>query len=353
MQNTLERLTGHLGSADGGAQLYVRHRQSVIADTAFGLAAPGRAMTPDTITLWMSAGKPLAAIAVMQLIDRNGLQLDTAVASLLPAFAVGGKSEITIRHLLTHTAGFRGPLNNFAAGDWPSLVARACALNIEPGWVPGDKAGYHVASSWFVLGEIVRVVSGQPFERYVRERVFGPVGAARSTVGLNDEEVAALGFEMADVLPDFPGNHGDAITVCRPGANARGPVRELAFVYESLLDHDGRLLKPATSRAMIARQRLGMFDHTFKQTVDWGFGLKLDSKRYGQVDQYGYGPYASDAAFGHSGNQVGCAFADPEYDLVVAWMTNVMPGEPAHQRRQDAVNAAIYRDLRLAGDGKH
>ena len=103
---------------------------------------------------------------------------------------------------------------------------------------------------------------------------------------------------------------------------------------------------------MVARQREGMFDEAFKQTVDWGWGLKLDSKRYGTVngvgETYGYGPHASDATFGHSGNQCGCAFADPAHGLVVAWVVNGMPGEPKHQQRQNEINAAIYEDLGLA-----
>jgi CubicO group peptidase (beta-lactamase class C family) len=99
---------------------------------------------------------------------------------------------------------------------------------------------------------------------------------------------------------------------------------------------------------MIQRHREGMFDETFKQKVDWGLGFKLDSKRYGVPEQYGYGPHALDSTFGHSGNQCSCAFADPEHDVVVAWCTNGMPGEAKHQERQHTVNAAIYEDLRLA-----
>ncbi|MGC4030819.1 MAG: serine hydrolase [Tepidisphaeraceae bacterium] len=134
-----------------------------------------------------------------------------------------------------------------------------------------------------------------------------------------------------------------------PAQRARGPVRDLVAVYQSLLDHDERLLPAELSRQMIARQREGMFDETFKQTVDWGWGLKLDSKRYGKPETYGYGAHASDQTFGHSGNQCGCAFADPEHQLVVAWVVNGMPGEPKHQARQEAINTAIYEDLDLAG----
>lgn len=340
------------GEFHAGAQLFVSLRGKTIADIAVGEARPGVAMSADSITLWMSAGKPLAAIAVLQLIDRGLLTLDTPVAAVIPEFAAHGKAGISVRQLLVHTGGFRGPFNNFTPGTWATILQRVYALKQEPGWIPGQKAGYHVGSSWFALGELVARLDGRLFEDYVREAVFRPVGAVHSSVGMTEPEIIAAGNRLAVVTPDFPGNHGDGLTTCRPGANARGPVRELAMVYQSLLNHDGRLLLPHTSRAMIARQRVGMFDHTFKQTVDWGLGLKLDSKRYGAANerggQYGYGPHASDHTFGHSGNQVGCAFADPAHDLVVAWISNGMPGEARHQARQNALNAAIYEDLGLA-----
>lgn len=347
-QNALQ--SGIDNDLHAGAQLYVSLRGEVLADLALGEAQPGVKMTTGSLTLWMSAGKPLAAIAMLQLIDRGLATLDTRVAEVIPEFGVNGKEPITIRHLLLHTAGFRGPLNNFAPGPWEAILQRVYALKQEPGWIPGEKAGYHIGSSWFVLGELVAEIDGRAFEDYVREDVLRPVGAIHSSVGMSEAEIIEAGDanRLSIVTPDFPGNHGDALTVCRPGANARGPIRELGLVYESLLNHDGRLILPQTSRAMVARQREGMFDHTFKQIIDWGFGLKLDGKRYGQPEPYGYGPHASDATFGHSGNQVGCAFADPEHGLVAAWITNGMPGEEKHQARQNAVNAAIYEDLNLA-----
>lgn len=357
MKRTIELL--HQGIADGthpGAQLYVSLEGQTIIDAALGVARDNVEMTPDTLTLWMSAGKPLAAAAALQLVERGAMKLDTPIAAVLPAFAAGGKSDITLRHLLTHTGGFRGPLNNFAPGTFDELVARACGLRQEPGWTPGMKAGYHVASSWFVLGAFIGTIDGRPFDQYVREAVFAPIGARDSSVGLTASEAAAYGTRLAwtyvtDETPpthDFVGNTEPGIVVCRPGANARGPIRELARFYEALLAPDSGLLRPETIESMTARQRAGMFDNTFKEITDWGFGLKLDSKRYGAVGQYGYGAHASDDAFGHSGNQTACAFADPRRGLVAAWLCNGMPGEAAHQIRQHALNTALYEDLELA-----
>jgi CubicO group peptidase (beta-lactamase class C family) len=331
-----------------GGQIVVHHRGQRVFDWAFGQARAGVAMTVDSHPIWMSAGKPLAAIGILQFVAAGEIALDTRVAEVLPEFGILGKAPITVRHILTHTAGFRGPLNNFAPGPWEEILRRVYALRQEPDWVPGKKAGYHVGSSWFILGQLIHRLDGRPFEQYVRDAVLRPVNATESSVGLNRADIDSLGDRLAMVTPDFPGNHLDGMIVSRPGANARGPVRELAAIYQSLSDHDGRLLPPELSRQMVSRQREGMFDETFKQTVDWGWGLKLDSKRYGKLETYGYGPHASDATFGHSGNQCGCAFADPEHELVVAWVVNGMPGEPKHQARQNDINAALYEDLGLA-----
>ena len=267
------------GIADGlhpGGQLSVRLGGASVCDEAFGLARPADrppvAMTGDSIQLWMSAGKPLAAIAILQQVAASRIGLDTRVAEVIPEFGILGKAPITLRHLLTHTAGFRGPLNNFTPGPWDAILRRVYSLKQEPGWTPGDKAGYHVASSWFVLGELVRRLDGRSFDVYVRDEVLSRVDASHSSVGLSHDEMAALGDRLTVVSPDFSGNSLDGMTVPRPGANTRGPARDLAAVYQSLLDHDGRLLPPQWSRQMVARQRQGLFDEDFQADPRLGLG---------------------------------------------------------------------------------
>ena len=102
-------------------------------------------------------------------------------------------------------------------------------------------------------------------------------------------------------------------------------------------------------RELTARQRIGLFDHTFQHTLDLGLGFIVDSNRHGAgTVPYGYGRHASEATFGHSGSQSSCAFADPEHQLVVAWHCNGQPGEPRHQKRAREINSMIYEELGLA-----
>src|SRR5262245_3009030 len=99
------------GITDGlhlGAQIYVSIDGKTICDEGVGEARFGVPMTRDSINWWLSASKPITAVAIAQQWERGNLELDDRVAAHIPEFARGGKEAITIRHLLTHTGGFRG-----------------------------------------------------------------------------------------------------------------------------------------------------------------------------------------------------------------------------------------------------
>ena len=346
-----------------GAQLYVSLRGEVIADLALGEARPGGPMQRDTLTLWLSAGKPITAIAIAQLAERGLLAFDDFVSRHLPEFAQNGKNAITIRHLLTHTAGFRDADRLAENLAWEEMIARICATPLEAEWQPGAKAGYQTMSSWLILGELIRRVDGREAGRYVRECIFEPLGMRDSWMGIPAGHIASYGDRMA--LMYYSGrtefrlhpfwNAEEDFAACRPGSGVRGPIHELGKFYEALLAiHAERIapsasvLKPATLRELTTRHRIGLFDHTFQHTLDLGLGFILNSNRYGpETVPYGYGRHASEATFGHSGSQSSCAFADPEHQLVVAWHCNGQPGEPRHQRRAREINSMICQEIGL------
>src|SRR5262245_3141388 len=90
-----------------GAQLCVSRDGKIRMDEASGKADRKVAMSRDSIMLWLSAGKPITAVAIGQLVERGKLGWNDAVTRFIPEFARHGKGAITIRHLLTHTAGLR------------------------------------------------------------------------------------------------------------------------------------------------------------------------------------------------------------------------------------------------------
>ncbi len=345
-----------------GAQLYVSLGGRAVADAAVGENRPGEPLRRDTLSLWLSASKPVVAVAVARLWERGLLELDDPVVRHLPEFAANGKERITLRHLLTHTSGIRMLDVGWPRDSWEEIVARIAAAKPEPRWEPGRKAGYHTSSSWFVLGEVVRRLTGVEFERAVREEVFEPLGMESCWIGMPPErwrearEAGRLGA-MWNTGVEPPRQHGwDAEAQCvrpNPGGNGRGPVRELARLYEMLLGrgiHGGvRHLAPQTVEALTARHRVGLLDHTFRHQMDWGLGVILDSKHYGvETVPYGYGRHASPRAFGHSGMLSSTAFADPEHGLAVAVVWNGTPAEAHHERRVAATLDAVYEDLGLA-----
>ncbi len=356
-----------------GGQLFLARRGEVVADAAFGEARPGEPMRRDHLMLWMSSTKPVAAVAICQLWERGRLELDDPVARHIPEFAQGGKERVTIRHLLTHTGGVRMLDTGWPAAGWEGIVARVCAQRLEPRWEPGRRAGYHLASSWFILGELVRRLDGRPFEVYVRDEIFAPLEADDCWIGMPVERFRGYGSRIApmfDVAPAAGEAGGESLppparltengataearlVVPSPGGNGCGPLRELARLYQ-MLDAGGlfagrRLLRRETVEALAARHRVGMVDATFRARLDWGLGVIVNSAHYGEPEMpYGYGPFAGPRTYGHSGARSSTAFADPEAGLVVALAVNGMPPDDLHRRRFERLTAALYLDLGLA-----
>ena len=343
-----------------GAQVYVSLRGGTVADFAIGEARRGVPMRTDTSMMWYSAGKPITAVAIGQLLERGRLTLDTRIGALIPEFDNQGKADITLRHLLTHTGGFRSADNLDVELGWADALAAVCLAPLEPDWVPGQRAGYHTMSSWFVLGEIVRRLDGRPLEVYAREEIFLPLGLGESRLGMTPDVFQALGDRLGVIhttlqgepapLPFWDTEGGSC--PCKPGSNARGPIRDLGRFYEMLLrggeGRGRRVLQPATAELLTRRHRVGLFDDTFKTVMDWGLGFIVNSVRHGEaVVPYGFGRHAADAAFGHGGWQSSCALADPSRDLVVAWICNGCPGEYRHKQRTHDLNSAVYEDLGL------
>jgi CubicO group peptidase (beta-lactamase class C family) len=345
-----------------GAQLTVLLDGHTTAEIAVGNARldPPVEMHTDTLMIWLSAGKPVTAAAIAILSDEGKLSFDDPVARHIPEFAQNGKDLITLRHLLTHTAGIRGLDTAYPFATWDETLAKICAMRIERDWIPGQRAGYHTHTSWYLLGEIINRVTGVPHDQWIRRRIFEPLGMHDTWLAMPPERYHAYGDRIG-ALMDTTGAPAQspqplinldtelAASRSRPSASCRGPLRELARFYEMLRRggelNGTRLLREDTVRLITSRQRVGMPDATFRQTIDWGLGLILNSSRYGPAIPYQFGPAASPDTFGHGGSQSSTGFCDPDRNLVVALLFNGCPGEPAHDRRLRSVLKALYSDL--------
>lgn len=342
-----------------GCQLFISHQGNVIADCGVGQSRPSVPMTADTINLWLSSGKPLTAAAILQQWERGRLRLDDRVSQFIPQFAVGGKENITLRHVLTHTGGFRNVETGWPDVSWDQTIRRICESPIEIDWIVGKTAGYHTSTSWFILGEILSRLTHQDYAHAMRVQLFEPLKLVDTWAALTPQQLASYGDRTGWMYVREQGelqlldwHNLDRCAAPSPGSNTRGPIRELGRFYQMLLDEGevagGQILSPQTVCAMTARHRVGEYDTTLMHIVDFGLGVILDSNRYGtDTVPYGYGKYCSPRTFGHGGAQSSQGWCDPEQELVVAWFFNGRPGEGQNSRRTRQLNEAIYEDLRL------
>lgn len=352
-----------------GAQVYISIEGESVADFAIGTRDGIDPLQTDTPMLWMSAGKPITAIAIAQLVELGELDWDDPVHTLVPGFEQGGKRTVQLRHLLTHTAGLEEPANATEVQDWHDFALAACASGMRPGELPGTSAAYSPHANWAVLGLIVERVTCESFSDHVTNLVLSPIGGERIWCGVPDHVFESLG-SVFSVMHDTTRQPGQAsaarpigwhlkpyATQPRPGANTYATARDMARLYESLLNHgvggsakqQGRhILKPDTVATITSRQRQDKFDSTFRHVIDFGYGFLINSWHHGPTTvPYGYGVKASHGTFGHSGSQSTVAFADPATQLVVAISCNGMPGEPRHQKRLRTWLSAIEADLEL------
>ena len=161
-----------------GAVVLVGHRNRTIYHRAIGDRAlvPSREpMTLDTMFDLASLTKPVATTtSVMQLIEQGRLRLIDRVATFIPGFERYGKADITIRHLLTHMSGLRPDVD--LADLWTgSDTAIQLAIEELPTSPPGTRFVYSDIN-FFLLGEIVKRVSGKPLDRFAQEHTFAPLG---------------------------------------------------------------------------------------------------------------------------------------------------------------------------------
>ncbi|MEU1163043.1 serine hydrolase domain-containing protein, partial [Streptomyces sp. NPDC005921] len=164
---------------DIGAAVCVYRDGRPVVDLWGGVADPdtGREWERDTLQLVYSATKGVTATAVHLLAQRGELDLDAPVAAYWPEFGVNGKADIPVRWLLSHRAGVVGvepPVPVDAALDWDPIVDAVAAQ--PPAWVPGSAHGYHGRTFGWLVGEVIRRVSGRTPGRFVAEEIAGPLG---------------------------------------------------------------------------------------------------------------------------------------------------------------------------------
>jgi CubicO group peptidase (beta-lactamase class C family) len=267
----------------------------------FADAARTAAWTKDTIVNVWSSTKTVTSLAALMVIDRGLIEPTAPVAAYWPEFAVNGKQDIEIRHILSHTSGVSGwdlPFATEDMYDWDKSIAALAAQ--APWWEPGTASGYHAHNQGHLIGEVIRRVTGCTLKEFVRDEIAAPlgadfqIGATPADYGRIAEIIAPPPLELPlDLLPEdspmrktFSGPPPNAEAANTPawrdadiGAlNGHGNARSLAAI-QSAISLGGKargvqLLKPETVEMIFDEQANGA-DLVIPAPLRWGIGYGL------------------------------------------------------------------------------
>ncbi|WP_226480658.1 serine hydrolase domain-containing protein [Natrinema amylolyticum] len=349
-----------------GAQLAVYVDGEPVIDLAGGVEAPdGPDENRETRHILFSSTKPYAAVTLHSLVEEGKLDYDDRVVDHWPEFADEGteKADITVRQVLSHTSGLnRGEIDDRPDlwGDWDAVVEKLEAM--EPNFTPGETPAYHALTFGWLVGELVRRVSGTPIERAARERVFDPLGLDDTGIGLRDDEdddVATLvGFDEFDRCRDPGEGLGDHTEVAAPfnseeihravipAANGIGTAGDMARFYACLANggelEGTRLLEPETVERMTQLEAETESDGTIGREARFALGFWK-----GGTTVAPYGSLSPEHAFGHAGLGSSVGWADPEENVAFSYVTNgVRDGSYEHVARVNALADAVRQALR-------
>lgn len=336
-------------------QVCVRRHGAVVLDRTIGHAhghgpddrdgGAGVLATPETPFLIYSGSKAITAFVVHVLVDRGLIDLDDPVAAFIPQYASGGKGEITVGQVLAHRSGVPGlPREAFdldRLGDSEFILDALCAA--KPFGKPGQFLAYHAVTGGFILGEVVRRVTGKDIRAVLTEEIRDPLGFRWTNYGVTPSDIPALAADYltgAPLLPPFSQlasralgvgveqlvrwSHDERfLTAVIPSANIVTTANELSRFYELFRrggELDGvRVMQTESVRRAVTEQSRLELDLMLGFPTRFAYGVMLGSSwisLFGRDTQH---------AFGHLGFTNMLAWADPERALACAVMTNGKP----------------------------
>jgi CubicO group peptidase (beta-lactamase class C family) len=188
---------------DLGASFCATLEGETVVDLWGGWAdeARTRPWRADTLVNVYSTTKTMTALTALLVADRGDLDFDAPVAKYWPEFAAGGKSDVKVSHLMSHSAGLSGwrePIAREDLYDWDKVTALLAAQ--EPYWKPGSAPGYHAMTQGYLVGEVVRRITGKSLGTVFREEIARPLGADFH-IGMPASE----DHRVADLVPPPPG----------------------------------------------------------------------------------------------------------------------------------------------------
>lgn len=350
-----QRLTDHIDAAiasghEEGIQLAVYHHGQLIVDITHGTRDDaGTPLRPDDMTMGWSTSKGITATCMHILAERGLIAYDDAIADYWPAFAAHGKQTISIRHIMSHTAGIPFLPQN-VTNDTLADYAAICAIvaDLHPVSRPGQVAAYHGLTYGWPLAQVLEAVDGRPFGQFVQDEICQPLGITDLFFGLPSTrrpDVARFSHDLGpDAYADNPhanpcvqGNHPGIHATCMPANNMLASARAIARVYASLIGDgvDGvRMLPPHRIAQATTVQRWSM-DEVIQAVRGFGLGYFLGESL--PINE------TRDTTFGHNGLGGSVGFADPVLGIAFALTKTRLTMNP-HTPALAAKLADIVRD---------
>ncbi|WP_138896276.1 serine hydrolase domain-containing protein [Streptomyces chryseus] len=321
----------------------------------------------DTAQIVRSATKGVTAAVPLLLHQRGQIDLDAPVATYWPEFKANGKERVLVRHLLSHRAGvpvLDRPLTPAEAIDGVSGPHAVAAQ--APAWEPGTDHGYHAQTYSWLIGELVKRVTGRTAGRWIAEEIARPLGLD-FWVGLPADEAHRVGRVGPVEPPPLDGGalrlrpkrsvseaYADPASLTRRAFGAIAPLadendpayraaelpasggistaRALARCYAAMIGEvDGhRLFAPATLTLARTEESAGP-DRVLVVGTRFGLGFMLHGSA---------APLLAPGSFGHPGRGGSLGFADPESGIAFGYVTNgLQKGVTADPRAQALITA--------------
>lgn len=336
-----------------GAGIVASHKGKVFFENYVGtyhnLLGEDKPFTPASRLIFYSYTKGVSATVVMTAVQDGLIDLDTPVATYIPEFAKNGKDKITLRHLMTHSAGIPSaptpfkPLRN--EEEWKEAVQTVCDAKIE--WSPGSQTAYH-GSNMIIPAEVVRrKLDNKPWPQIARERLFDPIGAKAIDYALPADKslvcVAPEGVKSADGMhPLVPGHPAGGCIGTLPDA-----LRVLQLHLNKGIWEGKTVLKPAAWEEMHKVQyakeieAAGMSPKHEAWAIGWL--TRGDGPARGGSGWFGFRDQKSPQIFGHAGIDTIIGVADPATEVALMFATTRSPksNEDATRLRNTATNLVM------------
>jgi CubicO group peptidase (beta-lactamase class C family) len=271
--------------ADVGASVAVHLEGEPVVDLWGGRTQSGPWERDTIVNVW-SITKTMTALCALVLADRGELDFHAPVAKYWPEFAAAGKEHVEVRHLMGHTAGlptWTARMRTADLYDWEKATSALAAQ--EPAWEPGTQSGYHALTQGYLVGEVVRRITGRTLGTFFREEIAEPLGADFH-IGLpaeHDHRVADVILPDADTESFAPRRIAEATWTPEwrraeiPATGGHGNARSVALVQSVLAAGGGPLLSAAGCERVFEQQSDGV-DRVLGMWMRFGMGYGLPSR---------------------------------------------------------------------------